>query len=77
MVNHPFQRKIYTLDAVEYKHVLNCNLKSLELEYGMYKERGDKESCAEIRLEYKYTIHELLTFGRALTRSNKYHKDKV
>ena len=73
MKNHPQQRKIYTLDAGEYRHVLNCHLKSLEREFQHYRERDDLESCQEIRQEYRALIQEILTFNRAEKRSEKYH----
>jgi len=73
MINHPQQRKIYTLNASEYKHVLNCHLKSLEREFQIYRERNDLESCEEIRQEYRALIQEILMFNRAEKRSEKYH----
>ena len=73
MKNHPQQRKINTLDKGEYLHVLNCNIKSLELEFRTYRERNDLESCAEIRQEYRAVIQEILMFKRAQKRSDKYH----
>ena len=73
MKNHPQQRKIYTLDPEEYLHVLNCNMKSLEREFKIYRERNDLESCAEIRQEYRAVIQEILMFQRARKRSEQYH----
>lgn len=77
MFDHPLQRKIKTLDAEEYKDILRAQMRGLRLEYAIYSDRDDSESCAEIREEFKTVQYELLTFCRAEKRSNNYHGEKA
>ena len=77
MFDHPLQRKIKTLDAEEYKDILRAQMRGLRLEFAIYSERDDSESCEEIRQEFKQVQYELLTFTRAEKRSNNYHGERA
>jgi len=77
MINHPDQRKIKTLDAEEYKDSLRAKMKGLRLEFAIWRERNDTESCQEVREEFKSLQYELLTFCRAEKRSNNYHGERA
>tara|TARA_R110002020_G_scaffold175493_1_gene367380 strand:+ start:2897 stop:3127 length:231 start_codon:yes stop_codon:yes gene_type:complete len=73
MINHPEQRKIRTLDSEEYKDTLRAKMKGLRLEFAIYRERDDMESCQEIRAEFLTIMQELLSFDLAEKLSDKYH----
>ena len=76
MIDHPLQRRIKecNLNKRDYMIARKAELISLELEYKIYKERNDTESCKEIHREYKEIAIELLQFTKALKYIREYHK---
>lgn len=78
MINHPQQRRIYdpTLCPKRYKVELKSALMSLKLEWNVFSERGDIESCMEIEDEYAEVYAEFITFRRAEKRQEQYHIER-
>ena len=76
MINHPLQRRIKedTLNARDYIITCKAKLYALKLEYDVYKDRRDIESCIEIQREYRELFIELIGFNKAMKASNEYHK---
>ena len=76
MIDHPLQRRIKEdkLNARDYIISCKAQLYALSLEYKVYNERNDEESCVEITNEYKELFLELLGFMRAYKHLKEYHK---
>jgi hypothetical protein len=75
VIDHPQQRTVTadTLTREGYLAWLKANLKSLNLEYAYYHDRGDTDSCYEIMQEYKALQFECVQFLRAEKRQKLYH----
>jgi len=74
MIDHPEQRKIDPeLCERKYIRFLQSQMQSLRLEFIIYQERKDKESCIEIALEYKNVRLELTNFLKARKKMETYH----
>lgn len=74
MKNHPNQRRIDPgLNERDYIKTIRKNMISLGLEFNVYFERKDRESCEEIRQEYLELRNELKMFLTARKKMEIYH----
>ena len=74
MIDHPQQRKINPdLNERDYVKLIRKHMMSLGLEFNIYFERKDKESCEEIRQEYLSLRNELKMFLTARKKMEIYH----